>query len=363
MSSFSPTDSQAVATLLEKSDMFSMLQPLSQFAAGERTPTSEGSKAKACIAEKEKENGNIEFKNKNYQQAKEKWLLSLKNCKIDKDKKILFANLALVNIYLGNYSASILYCQQGLKIVIDDNKLLDRKLQYRKRLAETEIKIDTNSEKILSEKITSSIDQDVLELFRKKGYIHVPINSYFVSVHDSRFIGVLNVLTCISIFITSPERTFVCHLPVSNLLHIKSTQRILKYKLKNHNWTKAIIVGGHRETDIFAEKMSFSESVISLIKNVLPGIVIDASKLNNFNGQKMLTEQDEINLRKKNTRFVLAVYDCIQRKLITHTDFKTEDRIFGYLREIVEFEVLQYQNTDLSHGEKIVEKYYKLSSL
>ena len=316
------------------------------------------------LSRREKTNGNLDFKNKNYKQAKKKWLVSLKKCKIAEERKILFSNLALVNIILENYYASILYCQQGLKIEIDDNKLLDTKLEYRKKLAETEIKIVTNSEKILSEEITSLIDLDILELFSKKSYIHVPINSFFISEHYSRFIGVLNVLTCISIFITSPEKTFVCHLPVCNLLHLESTQRVLKYKLRNHKWIKAIIVGGHKETDIFAERISFSKSVISIIKKVLPKIDIDVSKLNNFNGNKMiLSVQDEINLRKKNTRFVLAVYDCIQRKLITHTDFETENVIFEYLSEVVDFEHLQYQNIDFLHGQKISEKYYKFPKM
>ena len=80
------------------------------------------------ICELEKENGNIEFKNGNFKNALHKYLLSLKYCKdVINQRKILFSNLALVNVKLRNYDAALLYCNHGLEI-IDDNDKINKKL-------------------------------------------------------------------------------------------------------------------------------------------------------------------------------------------------------------------------------------------
>jgi len=312
------------------------------------------------IALQEKENGNIKFRKKDYHKALKKWIVSLKNCKLEKTKKELYSNLALVNIYLKYYQGAIMYCDYGLKIITEDN-LLNKKLQYRKKIANTELNIEENSKIKISEKHSSCININILKLIKKEGYIHIPINCYTISSNISRFIGVMNVLTCISIFIVSPDKTFVCHLPMSILHHLKITKRILKKKLINNNWTKAIFIGGHKESDTLFKQISFSKTIITLIKSILPKIHFDISKLNIFKGTKILkTVEDEINLRKKNTRFILAIYDCVNKKIITHTDYKTQDYIFYYLQDIYNFELLQYKNTNLIKGEKIIDKYYKL---
>jgi hypothetical protein len=253
-----------------------------------------------------------------------------------------------------------MYCDKGLLINNHtelDNKL-NNKMNIRKREALTEISIISNSDIKLSENTPSIISTHILKLFNNNRYCHIPINSYYTS-KNNRFVGVMNVLTCISIFVVSKTKQFVCHLPVSILLHFDSMFEIFKQELAPYKWDKIIFIGGHQSTDLFAEKIKFADNLIKIIKEILPNTDIDNSKLNIYKGMKYIKSvEDEINLRKNNTRFVLAVYDCLHNVIITHTDYKLETLIFNNMKEIVEYEKNQYRTINLIYGEKLKERNY-----
>ena len=163
-----------------------------------------------------------------------------------------------------------------------------------------------------------------------------------------------------TVFVISKEKVFVCHLPASNLYHINTTNKIFKRELKEGNWTKIILVGGHRETDLFANRIKFADEIKSILKSILPGIEIDCSKLNIYKGNKHIkTVKDEIELRKRNTRFVLAIYDSIHNIIITHTEYKNQEVVNDYLINILIDEFKYYSEINLIHGENIRNRYYE----
>jgi len=130
--------------------------------------------------------------------------------------------------------------------------------------------------------------------------------------------------------------------------------------LKEGNWTKIILVGGHRETDLVANRIKFADEIKSILKSILPGIEIDCSKLNIYKGNKHIkTVKDEIELRKRNTRFVLAIYDSIHNIIITHTEYKNQEVVNDYLINILIDESKYYSEINLIHGENIRNRYYE----
>ena len=308
------------------------------------------------MCELEEENRDVEFKNRNLKNELQKHLLSLKYNEDKNQKKILFLKLVVVNLKLRNYNAALLYSKCGLEI-INDNEETNKKLEYFQNKCLTELKILKNSKIQLTEQKSSIIELDILQLFKKSGYIHVPVNCFsIIDNNKPRFIGVMGVLTCISIFLISKNKTFVCHLPFSSLNCIESNKKLLKKYLKNEKWSKVIFVGGHKESDFVFKCLFFSKEIISLIQSILPNIEIDISKLNIFNGKNIKNIEDEKNLRKKNTRFVICVYDCYNKVILTHTDYLTENVVLNYLHKIYQFEKNYYSKINIINGETIKKK-------
>ena len=303
--------------------------------------------------------GNLLYKEHKYKEAITMWLLALDHYKDNYLHKNIYSNLANVYLILGEYDNVIKCCDKGLLInnYTELDKKLNNKMNIRRNIARTEISIINNSKIKLSENTPSIISTNILDLFNKNKYCHIPINSYYTSTNN-RFVGVINVLTCISMFVVSKERQFVCHLPVSNLWHIDSLFEICKRELCEYKWDKIIFVGGHQSTNLFAEKIKFADTLIQICKTILPNTEIDTTKLNIYKGIKNIKSiDDEMNLRKNNTRFVLAVYDCLHKVIITHTDYNSENIIFNKIKEIVECEKNQYRTINLINGEIIKERH------
>jgi len=297
----------------------------------------------------EKEQGNILFKRNEYQNAINIWLSVLNKCNTDKIKKILYSNISLANIYLKNYDKTIYYCNEAKKLNYND-EIIDKKIKYREKIANTEKSIINNSKNLITENCPSRFNENILELFKEEKYLHIPINGYTITkIQNYRFYGVMGVLSCISVFIVSKNMIFICHISVSFLHIINDNIEILTNILKKNNekWEKIYLIGGHKSQDLIFKNISFSNTIINIFKIILPGIEFDTSKLNIFNGFKINTYDDEIMLRKKNTRFISVVYDKNHNKIITHTEYITENLIFNSLKKIKEYEIEQYKKYNL----------------
>jgi len=297
----------------------------------------------------EKEQGNILFKRNEYQNAINIWLSVLNKCNTDKIKKILYSNISLANIYLKNYDKTIYYCNEAKKLNYND-EIIDKKIKYREKIANTEKSIINNSKNLITENCPSRFNENILELFKEEKYLHIPINGYTITkIQNYRFYGVMGVLSCISVFIVSKNMIFICHISVSFLHIINDNIEILTNILKKNNekWEKIYLIGGHKSQDLIFKNISFSNTIINIFKIILPGIEFDTSKLNIFNGFKINTYDDEIMLRKKNTRFISVVYDTNHNKIITHTEYITEDLILNSLKNIKEYELKQYKKLNL----------------
>jgi hypothetical protein len=309
----------------------------------------------------EKEYGNILFKKNEFKNAIDVWLSVLNKCNTDKIKKIIYSNISLANICLKNYDKTIFYCNEANKLNYND-EIIDKKIKYREKIAHTENSIINNSKILITENYPSKFNENMLELFKEKKYLHIPINGYTsTKIKNYRFYGVMGILTCISAFIISKNMIFICHIPISFLHYVNDNKDILTNILKKNNekWEKIYLIGGHKSQDLIFHNISFSNTIINIFRTILPDIELDTSKLNIFNGCKINTFSDEITLRKKNTRFISVIYDTYHNKIITHTEYITENLIFTSFKNIQEYEIKQYKKLNFS-GQLLKKMSYEL---